>query len=61
MLASAKELLAEANGRGITDEVICEAVEVHPTTLWRWRRGQNPRFEQLSKLMNLLSAPSHGQ
>ena len=50
MLITAKELLVLATSKGISDETICAAVGVHPTTLWRWRKGKNPRFDQLSKL-----------
>jgi hypothetical protein len=60
MLITARELLIEANAKGITDEAICVAVEVHPTTLWRWRRGLNPRFEKLNKLVKLITENNRG-
>ncbi|WP_390636895.1 helix-turn-helix domain-containing protein [Limnoglobus roseus] len=54
MLITAQQLLVEAEEKGITDESICRAVDVHPTTLWRWRKGNNPRFDQLRKLIGLV-------
>ena len=60
MLVTARQLLAEANSKGITDDAICEAVDVHPTTLWRWRKGNNPRFEQLSRLIELVTGHGNG-
>lgn len=55
MLITARELLAEAKAKGITDPAICSGIGVHPTTLWRWRKGTHPRFDQLSKLHNLVN------
>jgi transposase-like protein len=60
MLITARELLAEATKKGITDTAICKAVDVHPTTLWRWRQGKNPRFDQLSRLINLVTESCNG-
>ena len=60
MLITAKQLLAEAETKGITDEDICRTVEVHPTTLWRWRKGNNPRFDQLNKLIGLVKGAGGG-
>jgi transcriptional regulator with XRE-family HTH domain len=60
MLITARELLTEAKKKGITDAEVCEAVDVHPVTLWRWRRGQNPRFDQLNKLINLVTGLGDG-
>lgn len=60
MLITARELLVLAANKGISDEKICTHIDVHPTTLWRWRRGKNPQFDQLSKLTKLVMEEGHG-
>lgn len=60
MLITAKELLVLAASKGINDEKICKSINVHPTTLWRWRQGKNPQFDQLSKLTKLVTEEGNG-